>query len=197
MTHEPYLMAEDPTIDLEIAEAMVEELEDYILGDDLYRTVIVRTSAGDKHLNMSGGELLARLGRLQGERSVLSVDEQHRLDTVQDLADRTIKSLRTRFTEKLNREFKARLDSLRYYLNECADDLAKCRTEYPFEMRNRQRIVEIERQLGDEASPALVAVLAGTDTRINQLTKGSSFIWDTRLAGVYPPDQYWFLYRRP
>ena len=37
---------------------------------------------------------------------------------------------------------KARLDSLRWYLTS-ARKIVKCRTEYPFEIRNRQRIEEI------------------------------------------------------
>jgi hypothetical protein len=198
MTHEEgYLIAEEPSVDLEIAELMASELEAYIVSDDLYRTVTARTSAGDKRLNMSGGDLLARLGRLQGERAVLTEDERSRLDAVQETVDATIYSLQTRFFQRLNRELKARLDSLRWFMDECADDRKQCRTEYPFEIRNRQRIEEILKRLGDQASPALVTGLSQIDRRIRQYTESSQFVWDKRLADIYPPDQYWYLYRRP
>lgn len=197
MSEDSYLMAEDPSIDLEIAEIMVEELEDYIIDDELYRTVIARTSAGDKNLNMSGGDFLARLGRLQGERDALTPEEQQRLDAVQERAEAIIYSLKTRFFERLNREIKARLDSLRWYLDDCADDRAKCRADYPFEMRNRQRIDVILDRLSDQASTALLTSLAQVDRRIRQFTHESPFVWDERLAKVYPSDQYWYLYRRP
>lgn len=197
MSKESYLMAEDPSTDLAISEVMVKELEDYLINDDLYRTVIVRTSAGDRKYQMSGGDFLARLGRLQGEREMLSADEQRRLDAVQETAEAVIRSLRTRFSERLNREFKARLDAIRWFMDECDDNREKCREEYPFEMRNRQRIEEILGRLGDDASPALLTSLEQVDRRIRQYTHPSNFVWDSRLEKVYPPDRYWFLYRRP
>ena len=140
MNEEGYLMAEDPSIDLEIARSWSMNSRTTFINEDLYRTVIARTSGGNRNLNMSGGDLLARLGRLQGERDVLSADEQKRLDAVQERADAVIYSLKTRFHERLNREFKSRLDTLRWFLDDCAEDQKKCRSEYPFEMRNRQRI---------------------------------------------------------
>ena len=197
MNEEGYLMAEDPSVDLEISEIMVDELEDYIIDDELYRTVIARTSAGDKNLNMSGGDFLARLGRLQAERAALTEAEQARLDALVKRAEAVIYSLKTRFHERLNLEFKARLDGLRWFLDDCAQNQSKCRGEYPFEMRNRQRIEEIFARLGDDASPALLTALAQVDKRIRQYTSESSFVWDSRLAGVYPAGRYWYLYRRP
>lgn len=197
MSENSYLLAEEPRADLAIAEAMTAELEDYIVGNDLYRTIIARTPRGDEKLQMSGGDLLARLHRLQGERAVLDAGERTRLDTVQQAANRTIYSLRTRFHERLGREMRARLDSLRWYLDECHEDRMKCRTEYPFEIRNRQRIEEILKQLGAGAPADLMSVLSQVDRRLQQLGQNSGFVWDTRLQQVYPPEQYWYLYQRP
>ncbi len=197
MSNEGYLMAEDPSVDLEIAEIFVEELEDYITGDDLYRTVLLHTSAGDSRHNMSGGDLLTRLGRLQGERDSLSPDEQIRLGALQKQVDEIIYSLQTRFMKWLNLEFKSRSDSLRYFLKECVENPARCRTEYPYEMRNRQRIEEILNALGEDAQPALVSSLEQIDKNILRATKEAPFVWDPKIASVYPPERYWYLYRRP
>jgi hypothetical protein len=73
-------MAEAPAVDLAITEEYVRELEEYLIRDELYRTVIVRTPKGDQKLQMCGGDLLARLHRLQGERNQLTAEEQPRLD---------------------------------------------------------------------------------------------------------------------
>ena len=197
MSEDSYLLAEEPPVDLAIAEEMVAELDSYLVGNDLYRTVMARTGRGELKLQMSGGDLLSRLHRLQGERDALSAAEQARLDAVQQSADRAIYSLRTRFHERLGREMKARLDSLRWYLDECQEDRAKCRTEYPFEIRNRQRIEEILKQLGKNASPELMSVLNQVDRRIRQLGQSPGFVWDRRLEKVYPSDRYWYLYQRP
>jgi len=197
MSGNSYLLAEEPSVDLAIAEAMVAELEDYIVASDLYRTIIAQTPRGGEKMQMSGGDLLARLHRLQGERDVLDAGERARLDTVQQAADRTIYSLRTRFHERLGREMKARLDSLRWYLSECNEDRMKCRTEYPFEIRNRQRIEEILKQLGTRAPADLTSVLSQVDRRLRQLGQNGGFVWDARLEKVYPQERYWYLYQRP
>ncbi len=63
-----------PAADLAIAVAMVEELEDYIIEDELYRTVGVRVPGrGDMRIRMTGGDLLTRLYRLgKGTRQLES-----------------------------------------------------------------------------------------------------------------------------
>lgn len=197
MRNPSYLMAEEPETDLEIAEAMVAELEDYIIKDDLYRTLIVHTAAGDQNMRMTGGALLARLHRLQARRDELSSALQQRLDAVQRTADTVIHSLRGRFHERLHREMKARLDSLRWFLDECHEDRQRCRTEFPFEMRNRQRIEEILKEVGTNLPGDLKTKLQEVDRRIREVAQGSDFTWDPRLRKVYPPERYWYLYMRP
>jgi hypothetical protein len=198
MTHGSTVLVEDPSIDLEIVEGMVPELEDYIIKDDVYRTVILPTSSGDRNIRMTGGDLLARLHRLNGERDILSPDQARRLDAAQQQADATIKSLKTRFNQRLARETKARLDTLRWFFDDCGADPQRCRVEYPFEIRNRQRIEEILKQLGKGGLPQdLAALLARTDKRIQALTRPSGFIWSPRVEKVYPREPYWYLYMTP
>jgi hypothetical protein len=197
MTNIGYLMAEDPGTDLEITEAMVAELEAYIVSDELYRTLIVHASRGDENVRMTGGDLLARLHRLQGERAALPPAQQERIDAAQRSADAAIYSMRTRFQERLQREMKARLDSLRWFLDECDEDRQRCRGEFPFEMRNRQRIEEILKKLGANLPEDLKSLLTQIDRRIRMVAQGSEFTWDPRMRDIYPPDRYWYLYMRP
>jgi hypothetical protein len=191
------LKIEEPGTDLVIAEAMVAELEEYIIKDDLYRTVFVRTPDGDLSLQMTGGDLLTRLHRLQSETAALSADQRQRLDTVQRQADAVIHSLRTRFHQRLQREMKVRLDALRWYMDELDDDRQGAGPNFPFEMRNRQRIEEIMKQLGNRAPRELTTQLQQIDNRIRQAARPSDFTWDPRVEHVYPRDRYWYLYLRP
>ncbi len=64
MAKNNYVLAEDPSTDLAVLLAMVEELEEYIVKDELYRTLRVHTPAGYEQVQMSGGDLLTRLFRL-------------------------------------------------------------------------------------------------------------------------------------
>jgi hypothetical protein len=192
-----YLMAEDPETDLEITEAMVADLEEYIVKDELYRTLIVRTSAGDQNLRMTGGALLARLHRLQGERNGLGPGLQQRVDAAQSKANEVIRSLRGRFHARLYREVRARLDSLRWFLDECFEDRQRCRSEFPFEMRNRQRIEEILKEVGSNLPAELRDGLRVIDKRIRDAAQPGEFTWDPRVQKIYPPERYWYLYLRP
>jgi hypothetical protein len=191
------VLVEDPSIDLEIVEGMIPQLEDYIIKDEVYRTVILPTSAGDQNIRMTGGDLLARLHRLNGERSELTPPQQQRLDAAQAKAEEIIRSLRTRFNQRLLREMKARLDSLRWFFDDCAADRQRCRVEYPFEMRNRQRVEEILKQVGKDIPEDMRGLLARVDKRIREFAAPSAFIWTQRVEKVYPREPYWYLYMHP
>jgi len=190
-------MAQDSTTDLLIVEAMASELEDYIVGNDLYRTITVRTPEGDQILQMTGADLLTRLHRLQGERTTLSSTDQTRLDTVKASVDTTINSLRGRFLERLQREIEARLDSLKWFLDDCMADRQRCRVEFPFEMRNRQRIEEALKLLQYQLPEGLQASLQQIDTRLRQVAQPAAFTWDEHWKSIFPPQPYWYLYLLP
>jgi hypothetical protein len=192
-----YLLAEDPLTDLQIVEAMTSELEDYIVKGDLYRTLIVRIPGADQNLQMTGGDLLTRLHRLQTVRHQLTPDGQIRLEKAQKSVSETIYSLRTRFHARLQREMKARLDSLKWFLDDCALDQPRCRVEFPFEIRNRQRIEEILKELAGDVPEELRQLLRGIDQRIRLLARPADFIWDTRLKLAFPRNPYWYLYLSP
>jgi hypothetical protein len=197
MGNDSTVLVEDPSIDLEIVEGMLSVLEDYIIKDEVYRTVILPTSAGDQNIRMTGGDFLARLHRLNGERDVLNAAQQQRLDTVQNQANKIVRALNSRFNQRLLREMKARLDSLRWFFDDCGGDRQRCRVEYPFEMRNRQRVEEILKQVGGEVPSDLRTLLSRVDKRIREFAKPGDFIWSKRVEKVYPREPYWYLYMLP
>jgi hypothetical protein len=197
MSKNNYVLAEEPAVDLAVLEAFATELDEYIIKDELYRTVRVHLPSGDQMLQMSGGDLLTRIFRLSAERDRLTPEQQARFDAARSTAEKTIYSLRTRFHQRLQREIKARLDSLTWFLDECATDPARGRSEYPFEIRNRQRIDAILSELGTDLSPDLKSQINRVDDRIRMLVKPGYFVWDARLEPVFPRTRFWYLYVSP
>lgn len=197
MAKNNYVLAEEPAADLAVLEAFVAELENYIVNDELYRTVRVHLPTGDQMMQMSGGDLLTRIFRLNAERDRLTPEQQARFDAARSAAEKTIYSLRTRFHQRLQREIKARLDSLNWFLDECAGEPARCRGEYPFEIRNRQRIDAILAELGNDLPSELKSQINRIDERIRMMVKPGSFAWDARLEGVFPRTRFWYLYVTP
>jgi hypothetical protein len=140
---------------------------------------------------------LARIYRLSAERDQLTPAQQARFDAARASAEQRIYSLRTRFHARLNREVKARVDSLNWFLDECAGDPARCRAEYPFEIRNRQRIDAILGELGSDLAPDLKTQVTRLDERIRMLVKPAGFAWDPRLEPLFPRPRFWYLYVSP
>ncbi len=197
MAKTSYVMAEEPATDLVIAGIMADELEEYIINDDLYRTIAVPFPIRTPNLQMTGADLLTRLYRLQAERPTLAPALQQQVDDLQQRVTRTIYSLRTRFHARLLREIKARLDSLRWFLDDCLADRQRCHVEFPFEMRNRQRIEEALKEIDYQLPEELQRTLQRIDERIRLLAVASPFLWDERLQPFFPPARYWYLYLRP
>jgi|UniRef100_A0A7C1JZ71 hypothetical protein len=192
-----YVLAEAPEIDLAVLEAEVAELEEYIVKGDIYRTLRVPTPAGVRMVQMSAGDLLTRLYRLEQERDLLTPEQQTRVNELGKQARATIYSLRTRFHELLKREIKARLDSLNWFLDDVIGDRKRARTEYPFEIRNRQRIELMVEELAEDLTPELKNQISRIDDRIRLIVQPAGFIWDKRLEPVFPRERFWYLYVSP
>lgn len=197
MSQKSHVLAESPAVDIAVLGAEIDELEDYIIADEVYRTVRVVTPSGAQMVQMSGGDMLTRLFRLQGERERLPVDQRSQVKDLALRAESTAYSLRTRFHDLLQREMKTRIDSLNWFLDDVMGDPKRARAEYPYEIRNRQRIDAIAAELGDDLAPALKSELHRVDERIRLIVRPAEFVWDESLAPIFPRERFWYLYTSP
>ena len=129
--------------------AMARELETYIVKQEVYRAVLIRTADGNRKLDMSGGDLLARINQLKEYQGQLSPAQQDQLKSIEADVQRTIHSLRTPFHELLRRELKSRRDQLTWNLDERRtheDDGPDAA-----EIGNRQRMAAIQQELNRPA----------------------------------------------
>jgi len=192
-----YVLAEEPAVDLVILQAMAAELDRYLVANELYRTVAVPLSSGLQKVQMTGADLLTRMHRLSALRDQLSQREQFLLNELQHHVRQTIANFREQFQSRLQREISVRLNSLRWFFDDCETEPLRCHIEFPFEMRNRQRIEEALKELDDPLDDTLKNRLERIDTRIRTMAVASPFVWDDRLQTVFPRDRYWYLYLRP
>lgn len=190
-------VAATPAEDLAVVREMANELQDHLLGNDVYRTLVVVTAQGEERIQSSCGDLLGRLRKLDGQSRLLSAAQKDELTSIRRRIDATINSMQSRFHSLLEREMRARLNSLQWYLDDCDEDRRQCRVQYPFEIRNRERIAEMAKALGDRLPSDIQAEIAGVDNRLREMTAGADFVWDTRVKEVYPKADYWYLYALP
>jgi len=130
-------------------ETMAQELETYIVKQNVYRTVLRTTADGNRKLDMSGGDLLARIQQLQDHQEQLSAVQQDQLQRVVADVQRTIYALRTPFHALLRRELKSRRDQLAWNRDERRAQEDK--TPDAAELDNHQRIAAIQQELNRPA----------------------------------------------
>ena len=193
MPQASHVLAEDPSVDIAVLGAEVDELEEYIVAGEVYRTLRVAMSGGAQMVQMSGGDLLTRLFRLRGECERLPTAQCSQVKDLAARAESTAYSLRTRFHDLLQREMRTRIDSLNWFLDDVMGDPKRARAEYPYEIRNRQRIDAIVVELGDDLSSALKAEVHRVDDRIRLIVRPADCVWDESLATLFPRGRFWYL----
>ena len=195
------VIAATPETDLAVVGAMATQFESYILRGEVYRTVAVPASSqGEERIQSSGGDLLARLHKLSAQSDVLTPAQKQALSEARAQVEATVGRLPSHYQALLLREAKARLNSLNWFLDDCQENRRECRVQYPFEIRNRQRIAEIGKALDAASAKALATQLDVINQRLRGLTggvAGGSFVWDASVAQVYPREEYWYLYALP
>ena len=197
------VIAAPPATDLAVVQEMAAQLDEYIARGDVYRTIALRTPWGEERVQSSGGDLLTRLHKLSAQSDALTNSQRQALaDARAQIADTTGRLL-VPYRALLLREAKARLNSLNWFLDDCEENRRTCRVQYPFEIRNRQRLAEIGKALEAEggteqnAGERLRAQFTAIDQRLRALTGESEFVWDASVARVYPRSEYWYLYALP
>ena len=196
------VIAATPETDLAVVGAMAGQFESYILRGEVYRTVVVPASAdgggsGERPVQSSVGDVLARLHKLEAQSDLLTPAQKQALAEARAQIDSTTDRLPSHYQALLLREARARLNSLNWFLDDCGENGRECRVQYPFEIRNRQRIAEIGKALDAAGAAALATQLEIIDQRLRGLTGGGEFVWEAAVAQVYPRDEYWYLYGLP
>ena len=196
------VIAAAPETDLAVVEAMAEQFESYILGGQVYRTVVVptpgdRRGAAARPVQSSGGDVLARLHKLAAQSELLSREQAQRVAEARGAIEKATARLPSHYQALLLREARARLNSLNWFLDDCSENRRECRVQYPFEIRNRQRIAEIAKALEAENAGALATQVAAVDQRLQGMLTGGEFVWEAAVAHVYPREAYWYLYGLP
>jgi hypothetical protein len=125
---------------------MADELNDYLMGNDLYHRMLVDTPAGSEPVVMTLGALLENLDHLKGFEPAMNDAQRSQLASIQDAVTRARRTFPEAWEALLRRELKALLDSRKWYL----DDLAQGRVEpdrHAPEVQQRARIELIMREL--------------------------------------------------
>ncbi len=186
------------TTELVVLEAMTAELSDYLLGDRLFRQIVVQGPLGTQQPKMTLGGVLSRLQLLRWRAAALQPEQRTRVEqaAVQIEAARRIHPAQWEFF--LRKEIKSNLDSWRWYMEECFRR-GGCAETYAAEVRARVRMA----LLFDDATAAGLNILSEQgqlrrlDSQLRNLWRDGNFLLDPALRSFYPSDRFWWLYGLP
>jgi hypothetical protein len=181
--------------DLEILEAMIAELDDYLMSEATHWPM----AKGDMPKLTVGGCLM-RQQRLQVVRQHFDAVDQARLDTaLQLLANQLTKNV-VRFEKRMHQELRARLADWSGYLRHMASRMMADVDYYASVVDARIVMTATIDELQKppyRLDSRILDELATLDRNLNGRWLSGDFVWPAVWQPAYPQETYWQLYGRP
>jgi len=176
--------------DVHIVQAMASRLVPFVYENEIFGYT------PDDLPKLTIGGLLMRLHRLTLLGNLLSDEQRQRLATAQQQVDSVKQEWLVAYTNKTTDELIIRINEWNQFLNECRQNQDECREMYPamVEKRVMAQVLANEARELNALTPEIEKRLNGIDSQLQGYFKAGSFVWDQRLQGTYPQDQYGFLY---
>ena len=174
--------------DLQYIQAALEQLESYLLSDQLFWPVNVSPPAGQpSYPKLTAGNLLLALKRLQSSAStpgsqavVRKLDDQvHALTTHWQSA----------WQKKIEHEYTSRMHQWGRFLQELENDPEKQAPYYHTEVRLRL-LLDLLAEESDQEMPMTISY----DAMLKQFFESGESIWDDDDSAAFPKGKYWYLY---
>jgi len=180
---------------LELASAMLEEMEDYLLSNEVFWPL--KRSVGRAAPRLTLGALLLTLDQLEAMRSDMSPAQDASFEKLIMQMDLVCGKHAVALERKAGREAGSRLNLWRGFVNDLEESPSRAGS-YAYEVRHRVMLTRLV-ELGPESADLHTALesAGAVDQRLRLLFTGDAFVWDSRLQGTYPPDEYWHLYGHP
>lgn len=183
--------------DLSYLRAGADALQDYLLSNDIFWPIGAPAPAGEPPLPQLtlGGMLLAQARLLAKTGSAkMSSQQQVELTNLEERLNAARGRWRVAWENKAGKEYGARLNLWRNFLNEYRENPENNAGRYSYEVSRRVQL----QLLGKEGAitPEQGEMLKGLDLLLKGIFQPGGFIWDDELAGGFPPETYWYLYGR-
>lgn len=176
-------------------DAMIQQLEDYVLDQRLFKTITVFGPKSNRLIKMTLGGMLERISKLEKEGE--NHERLQLINQAKEALNREQIRQRKGIVALLARETKSYTDSWEWFLQNCWEEDAECGADYAQEVGLRLRLEHLLQYGADYAE------LADSRRRVRLLDQRLSSIWQkskTPILGPpnnFPPDTYWWLYGQP
>lgn len=180
------------TYDLRYLQAGLDQLESYLLSNDLYRPIGIQAAYGETpYPQLTLGWLL--LARLRAQATSQTPAERHNLESLSQQLDALRSHWRSAWGNKAQAEFRARLNLWRNFLEEYRKSPKSNYDRYAYEV-NRRVLLELLAPEAGQLPDADLQALAGLDHGLQAILLPGPFIWEASLAPSFPQATFWYLY---
>jgi len=181
---------------LSLLERMLEELESYILSDEVFWPLSQKEIQGLSLPRLTFGGLMLILDELAALNSQMSTKQVLRYERLLRKYEGIFGKWRSSIEKKVIQELHARLNLWRAYLLDLEEQPERIEG-YPREVRTRVMIHRLIDLIGnlDDLDVELQS-LKIIDDRIHDFLSPGEFIWETSLQQIYPREQFPFLYMK-
>jgi hypothetical protein len=185
----------DPARDLDVLGAMAAELRDYLVREPLYW----RMRAPGNYPMLTLGGYLLRLHRVSALGAQLASAQRDALAAAQAEYQAATGEWAVHAGRKVVAEVKARAQLLSQYAGELqAGSAARGHWAHEAETRTMlHHLLGAARSFAPAERNALAERVTAVDGALQRHLERTRFIGDPLLEPAYPPDEYWWLYRRP
>lgn len=177
--------------DLRYLRAGVDQLEDYLLSEDVYRPIGVSAPRGKPpYPQLTLGWILLYTRRIGCVN--LTPAQRAEADRLSSLLDLLRSRWRTAWESKASREFSIRLVQWGNFLQDYREASEANFDRFAYEV-NRRVLLQL---LKSEAvvSESELEMLAGLDSILKAYLAPGSFIWESGLADGFRQPVFWYLY---
>lgn len=183
--------------DVNQALIMADSLEGYVRGNRLYGVTTAGLQA--QMPSMTVGGLLLRLHRLGALRNEIPDFLTKKVDKAIDRYEYVRSEWAYHFEQKVLQEAHSRIDAMKGFFYECADNIRLCIGIYKPEIMRRTIVEHLRDELKrlNATDGTLEAKIIETDDKLRRYVEPSTFQWATVLQAAYPIEDYWWLYHSP
>ncbi len=183
---------------LDLIEAMLDEIEDFLLSADIFWPLAKRSKPDSPPFpRLSTGGLLITQDECLAQEAEMNSNQKVRHAKLQRQWNGVLNKWRSAIGRKSEREMGMRLNLWRAYLSDLEEGGAS-HFDYHRETRNRVQFTRLRTlTAGSSKTLEMEKTIRSLDARLLNLTIASAFIWDERLRKTYPEGNFGVLYRQP
>jgi len=178
--------------DFRYIQAGLEVLSDYLLSDEVFWPLSVRSPVGEPdYPQLTLGGLLLSHARLEAYQK--SHDQTVQLDQLNSKLDLVRSKWRVAWETKAVHSFSVRLRMWRDFIEDYKSSPQENTDRYPYEVRLRAMLSLLNSESRGK-NRAEVDLLSALDAYLKTILVVNSFVWEPGVQNGFPANVYWYLY---